>query len=57
MQEGDRIVIVNAGKRGGVVTIDVTDYIEKAERQLNNKKHRCMQVFLTPKVSKLSKHI
>ena len=35
-QERDDIVIVNADKGGAV-----TDYIEKAERQLNNKEHYC----------------
>ena len=44
MQERDGIVIANAGKRGGVVIIDVTDCIEKAERQLNNKEHRCRSI-------------
>ena len=33
LQERDDIVIVNANK-GAVVTIDATDYIEKAERQI-----------------------
>ena len=37
LQERDDIVIVNVDKGGAVVIMDVTNYIEKAERQLNNK--------------------
>ena len=37
LQERDDIVIVNVDKGGAVVITDVTNYIEKAERQLNNK--------------------
>ena len=32
----DKIVITNADKRGAVVTLDVKDYAEECERQLNN---------------------
>ena len=39
LQERDDIVIVNADKGGAVVIMDVTDYVEKSERQLNNKEH------------------
>ena len=39
LQERDDIVIVNADKEGVVVIMDVTDYMKKAERQLNNKDH------------------
>ena len=39
LQVRDDIVIVNANKRGAVVIIDVTYYIEKAERQLSNKEY------------------
>ena len=37
----DDMVIVNADKRGTVVIMNVTDYIEKAEGQSNNKEHYC----------------
>ena len=39
LQEKDDIVIVNADKGGAVIIMDVTDYTEKAKRQLNNNKH------------------
>ena len=39
LQEVDDIVIVNVDKGGEVVIMVVTDYIEKSERQLNNKDH------------------
>ena len=39
LQERDDIVIVNVDKRRAVVIMDVTDYIEKSEKQLNNKEH------------------
>ena len=32
----DEIVITNADKRGAVVILDVKDYVEECERQLNN---------------------
>ena len=32
----DEIVITNADKGGTVVTMDVKDYVEEYERQLNN---------------------
>ena len=39
LQEKDDIVTVNADKGGAVVIMDVIDYVEKSERQLNNKEH------------------
>ena len=38
-QEKDDITIANAYKGGAVVFMDEMDYIEKSERELNNKKH------------------
>ena len=40
----DEIVITNADKGGAVVTMDVKDYVEEYERQLNNTgNYNCLQ--------------
>ena len=38
-QESENIVTVNADKGEAVTIMDITDYIEKAERQLNKREH------------------
>ena len=39
LQERDHVATVYANKGGAATIMDVTDYIEKAERQLNEKEH------------------
>ena len=40
----DEIVITNPDKRGAVVILDVKDYVEECERQLNNTgNYNCLQ--------------
>ena len=41
LEERDDIAIFNVNKGGVAVIMDVTDYIKRAETQLNNKEHYC----------------
>ena len=36
LQKRNDIIIIKADKGGAVVTLDIKDYIDKADRQLNN---------------------